>query len=195
MRGDIFKMVFLICFVAGCLVRAFSIRGIRKNTAASDHTPRLEWLLLLAVFFGMQIIPLVYIFSDWLDFADYHLPAWAGVTGAILFVPALWLLRRSHADLGLNFSPRIQIKEEHSLVTKGVYSRIRHPMYAAHWLWAVGQALLLHNWIAGPAFLMTFLPVYLLRAPREEKMMLERFGEEYSRYMERTGRVVPPFRK
>ena len=33
-------------------------------------------------------------------------------------------------------------------LTEGVYRHIRHPMYAAHWLWGLGQALLLQNWIA-----------------------------------------------
>ena len=37
------------------------------------------------------------------------------------------------------------------LVTNGIYRRIRHPMYSAFWLWAIAQALLLPNWIAGPA--------------------------------------------
>jgi len=64
-------------------------------------------------------------------------------------------------------------------------------MYAAHGLWAVAQALLLQNWIVGPAFLALSLPLYLLRVPREEEMMLEHFGEEYRSYISRTGRVIP----
>jgi protein-S-isoprenylcysteine O-methyltransferase Ste14 len=140
----------------------------------------------------MQILPFVYLLTDWLDFADYRGSAWAGLAGALVFGAALWLLCRSHVDLGRNFSVKLQIREKHSLVTGGVYRRIRHPMYAAHLLWAIAQTLLLHNWIAGPAFLVTSLPLYLLRIPREEKMMLENFGEDYQLYMKRTGRVAPP---
>jgi hypothetical protein len=33
-------------------------------------------------------------------------------------------------------------------------------MYTAHWLWGIAQALPLHNWLAGPAFLATFWPLY-----------------------------------
>jgi protein-S-isoprenylcysteine O-methyltransferase Ste14 len=51
--------------------------------------------------------------------------------------------------------------------------------------------LLLQNWIAGWASLVLFLPVYLLRVPREEQMMLDEFAEEYRTYMNRTGRVIP----
>jgi len=76
----------------------------------------------------------------------------------------------------------------------GVDELVRHPMRAAHLLWAVAQLLLLQNWIAGPAFLVASLPLYVVRIPREEEMMLEEFGEEYRRYAERTGRVVPRWR-
>ncbi len=195
MNSDSFKVVFCICFVAGCLVRALGMRHRRKEAEADDRMPRSEWLLMIPAIFGMQIIPIVYVFADWIDFADYRLPAWVGLIGTAVFVAALWLLWRSHADLGPNFSAKLQIREEHSLVTRGVYSRIRHPMYAAHALWAVAQALLLQNWIAGPAFLAALLPFLLHRVPREEEMMLGRFGAEYRLYIERTGRIVPPFRK
>ena len=87
----------------------------------------------------------------------------------------------------------MEIREEHSLVTKGVYKYIRHPMYAAHLLWAIAQVLLLQNWIAGPAFMVTSVPLYLFRVPVEERMMLDRFGEEYRLYMNGTGRVIPRF--
>ena len=150
---------------------------------------------MLLIIPGMQVLPLVYVFSSWLDFADYYLPTWAGMTagwsGTAVFAAALWLLWRSHADLGQNFSPEIQLREKHSLVTRGVFRYIRHPMYAAHFLWAAAQALLLQNWLAGPVMLVSFFPLYFHRVSREEQMMLEHFGEEYRLYMNRTGRVIP----
>jgi len=103
----------------------------------------------------------------------------------------VWLFWRSHGDLGRNWSPSLQLREGHELVTGGVYRSIRHPMYASMWLWGVAQALLLQNWIAGWAGLVSFVPLYLLRVPREERMMLDEFGEEYRSYMNRTGCIIP----
>ncbi|MHC4708716.1 MAG: isoprenylcysteine carboxylmethyltransferase family protein, partial [Planctomycetota bacterium] len=65
---------------------------------------------------------------------------------------------------------------------------------AAHWLWAIAQLLLLHNLIAGPAMVVTFLPLYITRVPREEQMLLKHFGRQYRDYMTRTGRLIPPLR-
>ena len=100
---------------------------------------------------------------------------------------------RSHIVLGKNWSSTLKIQEEHQLVTDGVYKHMRHPMYAAHFVWGVAQLLLLPNIIAGLGGLLTFIPVYLLRFPSEEKMMIETFGEEYKAYMQRSGRIFPKF--
>ena len=68
-------------------------------------------------------------------------------------------------------------------------------MYAAHLLWAIAQGFLLANWLAGWAFFVTFIPFYLIRAPKEEQMMLEQFDEQYRQYISRTGRIIPRFWK
>jgi len=191
MIDNTFESIFLIGFVTGCVIRAFYTKRCRRDRIPASRADWLEWPLIFLVFIGMQVIPIIYLFTSWLDFADYHLPAGGGWFGAAVFAGALWLLWRSHADLGRNWSATLRIKEGQTLVTQGSYRYIRHPMYAAHWLWAMAQALLLHNWIAGFAFLLTFLPLYLMRVPREERMMLEHFGEEYRSYMSRTGRLFP----
>ena len=87
------------------------------------------------------------------------------------------------------------VREEHSLIEAGIYRRIRHPMYAAMFLLGIAQVLYLANWFAGPTYLLTFGLLYLLRVGRKERMMLDRFGSEYEAYMQRTGRLIPAFRK
>ena len=201
MHEGFLEIVFLTGFAVGCVIRAVGVLRVRRargGTSAAvtdDRTPRWDWALLSLAFLGMQVLPLLSVLTPWLDFADYRLPTRvgqaAGVVGAAVFAGALWLLWRSHADLGRNWSTGLEIRQGQALVTDGVYAYVRHPMYAAHGLWAIAQLLLLHNWIAGPAFLALSLPLYLVRVPREEQMMLEHFGEEYGSYVSRTGRVVP----
>jgi len=195
MPDTILKWFYLAGFIAGAVIRRAHARRRKGGRVADERKAMLDTLLLGFTSVGMVVIPVLYLLTPWFDFADYWLPAWAGWTGMVAFAAALWLLWRSHEDLGGNWSPTLQISEEHSLVTDGVYRHIRHPMYAAHWLWAVAQALLLQNWIAGPAFLAFLLPLYLVRVPREEQMMLDHFGEAYRRYTYRTGRLFPRLRR
>lgn len=193
MLDSIFEILWLAGLVVGSVIRGIYAKRPKKDEIAVDRNIRLEPLLLFLSSLGLIVLPLFYVFSPWLDFADYHLPAWAGWLGAAIFASALWLLWKAHADLGRNFLPSVQLKKEHALVTHGIFRYIRHPIYAAHGVWGIAQVLLLQNWIAGLSMLVFFLPLYLVRVPREEQMMLERFGEEYRMYMNQTGRVIPKF--
>ena len=85
----------------------------------------------------------------------------------------------------------LEVRENHALITDGIYKYVRHPMYSAFWLWAIAQAFLLPNWIAGFSGIVGFGTLYLLRVRHEEQMMLETFGNAYAEYARRTGRVFP----
>jgi protein-S-isoprenylcysteine O-methyltransferase Ste14 len=187
------KVVFLICFVAVFAIRLYFVGPVKQNKITDGRKTAKEKLLLFVTGLGMFILPLVGVFTPWSEFAAYNLPDWSGWLGTVFFVLAIWLFWRSHTDLGLNWSGSLEIRENHSLVNTGVYRYIRHPMYASCWLWGIAQALLLHNWIYGLSYLVSFVPMYLMRVPQEEQMMLDAFGEQYREYMSSTGQVIPKF--
>lgn len=184
------ELVYLVGFVIGSGVRMAYARRRGGGGIALRRGTVLDSVLVLLAGLG-SLMPVVQLFSGWLGFADYAGPGWSVPVGAVVFAGALVLLWRSHANLGGQWSPRLEVQEGHVLVTGGVYGRVRHPMYAAHWLWGVAQVLLIHNWLAGPALLVTFLPLYLVRVPLEERMLAERFGAAYGSYAARTGRLIP----
>jgi len=150
-----------------------------------------ERVLLFLVFLGNLLLPLLYVFTPLLDFAEYRLHMYLPWLGVIVIIGSLWLFWRSHKALGLNWSPSLEIKQDHQLVTSGVYRAVRHPMYSAIILFGLGQGLLLQNWLAGWSGLLTFLLMYFLRVRREEEMMSESFGQTYRDYMAVTGRLWP----
>lgn len=188
---DIYTIVFFLAMLAEIVIRA-PLNQKRKAEKMSERrvTGQEKWFLFL-LWIGMFILPIIYAATDWLDFARYQLPAWAGWTGVALIAGAVIVFWRAHADLGLNWSPTLEIREKHELITRGIYGVIRHPMYASQWLWSAAQALLLQNWIAGLASLAVFIPFYFLRVKAEEQLMLEQFGDQYRSYMEKVGAVFP----
>ena len=184
-----------LLFLAGLIVYV-SIRGFFKqrtkvNRAVVRRAGAVEYALQAILLPGVLLLPLVYLFTSWLAFADYRLPAVAPVCGGLLMVGALWLFWKSHADLGQNWSQTLEVRDGHQLITRGIYSSIRHPMYASIWLWCFAQGLMLENWLAGWYALAAFALMYFARTPQEEKMLREFFGQTYIDYMERTGRVFP----
>ena len=147
--------------------------------------------MLALTFLGMSLLPLLRILSPWLDFANYQLPTVLGILGIVLLIPTAIIFYRSHRDLGKNWSVSLEIREEHSLVTHGIYKRIRHPMYTAIWLWVICQALLLQNYIAGLSGIVGFGLLYFFRVGKEEAMMEAQFGEDYLKYKKRTYKLIP----
>ena len=188
---NIFKIVYWLAIVVEIVIRAPINKERKKEKMTEQRVSSQEKNLLLLLLLGMFIVPLIYSVSNWLDFANYTLPAWAGWVGVLLIVLALIVFWRAHADLGLNWSPSLEIREKHELITRGIYGVIRHAMYASQWLVALVQPLLLQNWIAGFLNLLAFIPFYLLRVKAEEQMMIDTFGAEYQDYRKRTGGVLP----
>jgi len=165
--------------------------SVRRRFVATTPSGRGEAAALGLNVLGMQVVPLVYIATGWPAAADYDPPAWTVGVGSLVFALAIWLLWRAYSDLGANFSAAVRIREGHQLVTRGVYSRVRHPMYTANGLWAVAQALLVPNAVAGPMFLITLVAFYVVRVPREEAVLEAHFGEDFRAWSRRTGRFVP----
>lgn len=188
------NLVFLIGFVAYICIRGMFARRTRNNKKAVSRLDARDRTLMFLVGAGSLLLPVLYLFTPWLSFADYRLPAFAPWCGAGVIVAALWLFWRSHVDLGQNWSMTLELRKGHQLVTHGVYRSIRHPMYASIWLWDVAQGLLLQNWFAGWSAFVTFALMYFIRTPREEQMMCEFFGQEYRDYTQRTGRLFPRIR-
>ena len=191
MDHSVLKIVYGVGFAMTFVIRLPYWRRARTRRIDVDRKSGLERFLLALLSVGIGALPLVYVFTPWLGFADYRLPPWAGWAGAAILVLALGLFWRAHAALGPYWSDSLQLREGHPLVTGGIYGYIRHPMYAFGWLLGTSQALLLQNWIAGLSGLVSFALLYFSRVPREEQMMLDRFGEEYRAYMDRTGKVSP----
>lgn len=190
MFNSIFKIIYFIELLAAIIVRKSFERKYLKLKISVDRRTKLDVVFLLLNGVGM-IIPIIYVLSPWLDFANYPMPEWLSYTGAGLFAIAIYLIWRSHYDLGRNWTPVVALRDEAALVTGGVFKYIRHPMYAAHLLWAVAQVFLLPNWLAGYSFICAQIPFYYFRIRAEEAMMLEQFGEQYRNYMARTSRLIP----
>lgn len=139
------------------------------------------------------LLALLWVTTPLLQAADYPPRLELLVAGIAAYVVGLFLLFRAHRDLAGQWSITLEVREHHTLVTHGVYGRIRHPMYLALLLYGIGQALALPNFVAGPAYFAATVALVVLRLKPEERMMAETFGPEYQDYAARTWKLVPGF--
>jgi protein-S-isoprenylcysteine O-methyltransferase Ste14 len=185
------KIVWVLGIVAWYVIRYPFERKAKRVRVVGDSRSASERIGLAAATIGLGVVPAVYVATGFPRQADYPAQAWAVILGVVVYAAALWLFHRSHKDLGRNWSITLEIRDQHRLVSNGIYGLIRHPMYSSFWLMGLGQALLLPNWVGGLAGLVGFAVVYFLRVDKEERMMIETFGDEYRAYMARTKRIIP----
>ena len=184
------KAIFLASNVAIIIIRAPHGKRSRTVEVVKNRRGPLETGLLTLVMVGF-LVSLIWVASPAFAFADYPLRPAPFIGGILCLALALWLFYRSHADLGTNWSVTLQVREKHELITRGVYRHVRHPMYLSLLLFSLGQALVVSNWVAGPAYGVAIAILLALRVGTEERMMLEHFGTDYEKYMTRTKRLVP----
>ncbi|MSO97758.1 MAG: isoprenylcysteine carboxylmethyltransferase family protein [Rhodospirillaceae bacterium] len=188
---DPFHAAFLVFTLAIGGLRGFYQWRNRANQPVRHDATLLDRALLVFAIIAMMPVPLLQIFTPVFAFFDVAIAHWLSVAGVILLVAAVWMFWRSHADLGANWSAQLAIQAAHVLVERGVYRRIRHPMYASLLLAGIGQFLVLHNWIGGGSIFVTGVLFYFIRIPKEEALLIGQFGASYRDYMRRTGRVLP----
>ncbi|THK39579.1 isoprenylcysteine carboxylmethyltransferase family protein [Ensifer sp. MPMI2T] len=185
------EIIWVLGIIAWYFIRRPYERRAKRVRVVSNRRSPSETVGLAAALVGLAIVPGFYVATGKPEAADYPAHAWAVVVGALTFAMAMWVFRRTHKELGRNWSISLEIRDKHELICRGPYALVRHPMYTSFLLMGVGQAFLLSNWVAGLAGLVGFAVLFFLRVDKEERMMLEIFGSQYRDYMDRTKRIIP----
>src|SRR3990170_8642197 len=121
------EIVWVLWIVGWYVIRyPFERRAKRVRVVTNRRSPS-EIVGLVSALFGLAILPGFYVATGIPEAADYPARAWAVAQGAIIFSLALWVFRRSHKELGRNWSITLEIRERHALVCAGPYAVIRHP--------------------------------------------------------------------
>ncbi len=113
------------------------------------------------------------------------------IIGLIVFIGFSFLQVLSFKQLGNNYSQEILILKDHELHTSGLYSFIRHPQYLSQILADIGAAIALMSYIALPLVIFVELPLFLLRAKEEERILAKHFDDEFVRYKKKSGFILP----
>jgi protein-S-isoprenylcysteine O-methyltransferase Ste14 len=114
----------------------------------------------------------------------------AAAVAALMGSAALMFLAASRA-MGANWSLAARMRDDHALVTSGIFGRLRHPIYTAMSLFLAAEALALGHY----GQLLVGVPLFLIgtaiRVREEERMLSARFGAAYADYAGRVKRFLP----
>lgn len=113
------------------------------------------------------------------------------IIGLGMFAIFSWAQVISYKSLGNSYAPDIVILKDHKLYTKGIYKFIRHPQYISQVLSDLGAGIAIMSYLVVPVVLLIEIPLFMMRAFVEEKLMEKHFKNEYVEYKKRSGFVIP----
>ena len=113
--------------------------------------------------------------------------------GLFLLILGIVILIWSFLSLGSNLSPFPAPKQQHELITHGLYKIVRHPIYLGVLLLMFGGAMYwqdAHKWITSIAIAILFH----YKSAYEESLLVERYQEAYVDYQNRVGKLIPKWK-
>merc|ERR1719220_348694 len=141
---------------------------------------------------AMSIAILEYMIIGWLWPRTTAGFSWTNLLGCLICFSGEFIRKLGMLTCGTNFNHVVEFEERdqrkeprHVLVTRGIYSLVRHPSYMGWFMWSVGSQMVLGNLISFILFAFASYKFFEDRIPEEEQTLLEKFGPHYKAYMEK----------
>ena len=189
--GIYLNIITLIAIVLDQIVVLADIM-IRPSTPIEDvdTTTKLVGLLLLAhpFFLGILFYENLFLTSTLILALDAPVISYIGI---IIYIVGGILVLRSRIQLGRYGDGTPALKEDHHLLTEGIYNHIRHPLYAGGMLGRCGLGLSFRGYLGTIVFVLVYFIIFRKRMDIEEQSLISEFGDEYEKYMKQTKRLFP----
>jgi len=184
-------LVFFLVFVAIWL-RSFFLTGLSNSSFYTSNEGCISGLSFRA-FLSLGIIGiLAYVYNpEWMQWSYIQVNPIVRLSGFVFGLCGTAFFIWAVKSLGKNFFATLKMRKDHSLITSGAYKFSRHPMYISFISLWICFSLLSANWFIGTSGFLSYTIIMLGRVPAEEKMLTEKFGDEYITYRNRTGLLLP----
>ena len=188
---DFYETIFFYLMIFYGLIRIFYSKHRFTTKYKKTVNYYLEKFNSSLVSLGVIVFPLASLFFHCFEGFKIKIPEFLRIISSIILFFDVIFFYFIHKQLAENWSPYLEIKIDQKLITNGIYKYIRHPMYTQLWIWVIFQGLILSNYFIEIIGILTWGNLYFMRVSNEEKMMIDEFGDDYKKYMKKTGRLFP----
>jgi protein-S-isoprenylcysteine O-methyltransferase Ste14 len=112
------------------------------------------------------------------------------IIGLALFIIGLIIMLVGQTTLWRNYSGTVVIREDHQLITHGIYRFTRNPMYLGLIMVVTGLPVFAAS-MYGFLTSLVLIPIILNRIRLEEELLTEEFQDAYQKYKETTKKLIP----
>jgi protein-S-isoprenylcysteine O-methyltransferase Ste14 len=194
MTDDLPFRIVILLLAAGMRIvrwRSRPLTGWNAAWPALKKDPADAFLVLACRATWTAAVAVYVLLPHWISACRVPFPVWLRWAGLPLGVAAVWMVGWADRTLGNNLSVALEIKRDQTLVTNGPYRWVRHPIYTAGLVFCSSLFLVSANGLVGACCLGGTVLLYATRIPKEEKMMIRQFGDQYRQYAKRSGRLLP----
>lgn len=192
----LFRILFVALYALFAGVR-FYYRGKNLGRESEKQYEKMDksFIVLSVAIIGYFILIAIYlILPDLVSWAELGLPSVIRWLSAGIALIAVVLTFLTHRTLGTQYSAKLEIQKDHTMISEGIYSHIRHPMYTSMNIFMLALSVMSSNLLLIIFSVLVALPFPWI-ARKEEALLIERFGDDYRMYMKRTGRFLPSLGK
>lgn len=156
----------------------------KSNSKDSGTEAQIIWSVYISQLFAV-------LEAGYLRFPDSV--KWDMITtvSLIIMISGLMLRTWSIYTLGNYFTMHLAIQEDHKIISKGPYRYLRHPSYVGAFLTYLGTTVFLHSWFSMIIAAVILSMAWLRRMHYEEKLLIEKFGDEYISYCRTAKKAIP----
>ena len=200
-----FRLSFLALWALFAVIRGYygrktkthsTIAGVMEKLKTAEEEMGTGFKIITAIItvIGSAGLVLYLLSPPWWTWTYIPLGEWVQWSGIVTAVVPLFFLVWVHRHLDRQWSIALELQEDHKLITTGPYRYVRHPMYLGIFAYTIGLMMISSDVLVIMFFAFSIWVNYM-RIPREEQMLIQRFGDEYLEYMKRSGRLLPKLRR
>ena len=166
----IFYMFFAVCLICYAIRTSYYVLANRGSELAEKR--KFIIFILITMFF----LWFSWFYMSLNDPYKINLLSWARYTGLTFFIIGVFLIIFSHV--------KIRGQETDKLVTTGIYSKIRHPMYLGFIIWIIGLPIFT-NALFTLISAIIWIPQILYWKMSEERQLVKKY-KDYQEYKKKT---------
>lgn len=166
-----FVVSFGVCFICYMLRTVFNILKYKDNPLAENRR------VVISIYVVMAILWFSWSQMSFLDPFKVNIPDWIRYIGLLMFITGIFLFIFSHIRLG-------GFKDNGELITDGIYSKIRNPMYLGFVIWIIGFPVFMESLIALASSVIWVSHIIYWKILEEKE--LEKKYKQYGEYRKKT---------
>ena len=193
--SEIYSNYFYLIALISYYIFSF-VDTIIRPLQDEERDPKSErFTIILIILFLINPLFLITSVIERKALVEVYLPIWnqnvISIIGLFFFILSSCIMILGRIQLGKFATGKLSIQDDHKLINSGLYKYIRHPIYAGSIIGSFFFLMVFNSILTAVIYMLVMFLILNQRADYEERILLQKFGNDYSKYCQKTNRYFP----